>query len=138
MGEVLRLQPLISLKGKCVEDGKGTVNQPAEGYVDARDRRDATVHVQILRCESTGGVERPLRLAVQTAADPAGPWTNLAVFYVGSPPGISLPYSGVFPASTGGTATCQLERYLRWSVDPTELETDETWTLCFGIDVTLK
>jgi len=51
---------------------------------------------------------------------------------------IPVGYHESFAASTGGTASKQLERFVRWSVDTSTLAGTTTWTMCFGICVTLK
>jgi len=128
------MQPLASFSGKKTSSpANSDLNQPVSGWCDAKDHKDATLHVLILRHEVSAA--RSVKLIVQTATGAAGPWRDL-FFYVGSSP--VPPFNTSFAASTGGTASFQLERFVRWSIDTSALANTDIWTLCFGICVTLK
>jgi hypothetical protein len=131
MGETFCLQSISTMSGKKTATNKD-LYQPILGWCDAKDHRDAVVHVQILRHSPTSPA---VKLVIQTATGVAGPWKDLAVFSGTSP---APPVNETFAASTGGTASFQLERFLRWKIDTFSVATDAVWTLCFGICVTLK
>jgi len=144
MGETYQLQPPITIKGRTPAAGTPflRVNQPPGGWVDAKDTKDASVHV-IIHAMSPQADGSELKLHIQTASGVAGTWTDVITFegYIAGPPAgpLPLPADVVTGLSTGSAgSTDQLERFLRWSVDPTSVAQNTDWEICFEVWVTLK
>ncbi len=132
MGKTIAMQPMVTLRGNIPNPVEARdIPQPAVGWVNAVESKDAVFHVTILEKTSTGN---NADLIIETAASAAGPWTNLMTYDSGA----VLPLFNSFAASTGGVITDQLERFVRWRVDTKDLVADNTWAFCFGICVTLK
>jgi hypothetical protein len=134
MGETRSLQPIITVKGT---KAGGAVVQPVRGWGNAGNYTDGVFHVQIL-AQDGGGGQYP-KLAIESAASPAGPWAEIVSWdRVAAPP-----INEVVGASTSAPgysgSTKYLERFFRWKIDVSALAsgTDE-WAMCFGICVTLK
>jgi hypothetical protein len=137
MGMTIALQELTTLRGKVpTVTAMGILNQPSTGWVETEQHTDVAVATRILRFLEP--VAPGLKLRIQSAASPAGPWWDLAVYE--DPLAAVTPFDDEFSASTrAGTGdTFKLGRLLRWQIDPSALSAAEVWALCFQICVTLK
>jgi len=137
MAEILQMQGLLTLKGRRENSAPALarVVQPSPGWVDAGLHRDAAIRVNILKMEPSTQ-NTALKLHIQTAAAVAGPWKDL-ISYDGYT--LPLPKEDVQGASTGAVGSgLELERFLRWCVDPSVVAEDTDWTICFEVWVTLK
>lgn len=133
MARTIAMQPIITLRGNIpTPDETLDIPQPAPGWVDALNFKDSVYNVKILElAKSASGT---VKLVLETAASPAGPWTALKEY----DSTVTKPHYDSFAATTGGTSTAQLERYVRWRIDTNDLAAAESWTACFQICVTVK
>ena len=128
MGKTTSMQPPTTVKGPG--GGAGTeVPQPSSGWLDTKDFKEAALDVEVLLNDQPVN----LKLVLQTAAAPAGPWRDIGT------PISTATYSGIVYASTcGGRGAEDLERFVRWQIDPTALGGAARWTICFKICAVLK
>ena len=132
------MQELTTLRGLAPATPnmyKGSVNQPAEGYLNVEQSTDVGFDVHVLRFYESGGA---LKLVIQTASSATGPWKDLKEYNSTTFP--ATPYHDVFVASTraGTDGQHSLLRFARWRVDTGTLTTGANWDICFRICATLK
>lgn len=138
-GETVLMQALVTYKGRR-ETGGDTlvrVNQPAAGYVDAKDHKDVSIHTNILAM-SPATTDHQLKFHIQTASGVAGQWKDILTYTAAAASGGAK--DETVGRSTGAVATAleQLERFLRFSIDPTIVEENADWSITFEVWVNLK
>lgn len=123
MPKTIAMQELLTLIGTT---GSTTpVIQPIPGWVDGQKSKETIFDVQILQGHTN------VTLALETATAGQGPWREVAVFDTQS-----ITQTAVYATSCEGGAV-QFERFLRWTLDRTNVSTTP-WKTCFKICVTLK
>ena len=122
MGKTIPMQPWISFQ---VDQSMDDIIQPAAGWLDCKDFRHLTLDVRVMENAAGTGAAS---LVLETAQSPTGPWTSLATYGAGYTHAVS---------SFEDDASPYLERFVRWSLDLSDVSLD-AWKTSFRICATLR
>ena len=115
MGKTIPMQPWISFQ---VDQSMDDIIQPAAGWLDGKDFRHLTLDVRVMENAAGTGAAS---LVLETAQSPTGPWTSLATYGAGYTHAVS---------SFEDDASPYLERFVRWSLDLSDVSLD-AWKTSF-------